>query len=212
MVQNEERSEIDMVSSYLRENQKEPAAEEQTDTSEKRIGRGDINLSAERRALLRHHQAPPYYAQLPDGLVSTKRVSPDAKVVYALLHKHAPIKNLNRMPVVEVSQELLADEMGRTEETIRSLIKQLVDEGWIGKYRQGKMKVNRYVLYPRSKRTWQAYVAMERVQIKIQRDDSLARRLRESLYPQTDHKESCDHSSEQKISVSKVTTSARGAY
>jgi len=113
----------------------------------------DLQRKAEQRAQLRLNRVPPHYAQLPDGLILAKRVSPDAKLVYALLHKHAPKKNLKRMPVVQVSQQTLADEMGRTEETIRSLMKQLLGEGWVGKYRQGKMKVNKYVLYPRSKRT-----------------------------------------------------------
>jgi len=169
----------------------------------------DLDHEAEQRALLRHQQVPPYYAQLPDVLIVSKRVSPDAKLVYALLHKHAPIKNLNRMPVVHVSQQTLADEMGRTEETIRSLLNQLVDEGWVVKYRQGKMMVNKYVLYPKSKRTFQAYVALERVQLRIQRDAALAKRLRESLYPQSNHKDFCGHT---RSSNGKVTTSARGAY
>lgn len=173
----------------------------------------DIDQEAERRAGLRHNQFPPYYAQLPDALVVTKLVSPEAKVLYAVLHKHAAIKNLNRYPVVKISQEMLADEMDRTEETVRSLIKELINEGWIGKHRQGKMQVNQYVLYPRSKKTWQAFVAIEKVQIRIQRDQALAKRLRASLYPLSDHKDSCGHPPNQEAPPAKpVTTSALGAY
>jgi DNA-binding Lrp family transcriptional regulator len=173
----------------------------------------DIDQEAERRAGLRHNEFPSYFAQLPDALVTTKRVRPDAKVLYAILHKHAAIKNLNRYPVIKISQQTLADEMDRTEETVRSLIKELLDEGWIGKHRRGKMLVNEYVLYPRSKKTWQAYVAIEKVQIRIQRDEPLAKRLRESLYPLSDHKDSCGHPPKQESPRAKpVTTSARGAY
>jgi len=173
------------------------------------IKNGDLDREAERRARLRMNRFPPYFAQLPDALIADKQVSPDAKVIYALMHKHAPVKNLNRNPVVEISQETLADKIGRTEVTVRSLIKQLLDAGWIGKHRQGKMKVNRYVLYPRSKRTWEAHVARERVQLKIQRDQGLAKRLREGLYPISDHKILFGHrDSEEK----RVTKSALRSY
>jgi predicted transcriptional regulator len=209
MAQNEENADTDIIEDYLRKNKKKPPAEEPKANLGVHCDPYDIDLLAERRALLRHHQVPPYYAQLPDGLLLTKKVSPDAKVVYALLHKHARIKNLNRRPVVEISQELLATEMDRTEETIRTLLRELLEEGWIGKFRRGKKKVNRYSLYPRSERTWQAYLAIERVQIRIQRDQSLAKRLRESLYPQTDHKDSCGHPHP---SGDQVTTSALGPY
>jgi predicted transcriptional regulator len=209
MVQNEENADTDIIEDYLRRYEGNPPAAEQPDGLEKHCDPYDIDLLAERRARLRHHKVPPYYAQLPDGLLLTKKVSPDAKVVYALLHKHARIKNLNRMPVVEISQELLATEMDRTEETIRTLLRELLDEGWIGKFRRGKKKVNRYSLYPRSERTWQAYLAIERVQIRLQRDQSLAMRLRESLYPQTDHKDSCGQSDPRD---GKVIPRALGAY
>jgi biotin operon repressor len=169
----------------------------------------DIDREAERRAGHRHNQFPPYYAQLPDALVTTKRVSPEAKVLYAVMHKHAAIKKLNRYPVVNVSQQTLADEMGRSEVTIRSLIKELIEEGWIAKHRQGKMLVNQYVLYPRSKKTWQAYVTIERVQIRIQRDGNLAKRLRESLYPLSDHKCAYGHPHP---SAEQVTKSALMTY
>lgn len=169
----------------------------------------DLLHRAEQRVQLRLNRVPPHYAQLPDGLILDKRVSPDAKLVYALLHKHAPIKNLNKLPVVHIAQQTLADEMGRTEETIRSLLRELISQGWVSKHRQGKMKPNRYVLYPRSRLSFQAYVAMEKVQIRIQRDQALAKRLRESLYPQSDHKDSCGHA---RSGSGKVTTSARGAY
>ncbi len=170
----------------------------------RQVGAGsDLEREAEQRARLRCSQFLPYFAQLPDALLRTKRVTPEAKVVFALMHMHAPIKGLNLNPVVEISQESLADEMGRTEVTIRTLIKQLVDEGWVGKYRQGRMKVNRYVLYPRSKRTWEAHIAMERVQLRISRDQGLAMRLRKSLYPITDQKNSYGHSNPAKTRVTK---------
>jgi len=209
MTHSEDSAETDLLEDYLRKHGEKPPAEEPKANLGVHCDPYDIDLLAERRALLRHHKVPPYYAQLPDGLLLTKKVSPDAKVVYALLHKHARIKNLNRRPLVEISQELLATEMDRTEETIRNLLRELLDEGWIGKFRRGKKKVNRYSLYPRSERTWQAYLAIERVQIRIQRDQSLAKRLRESLYPQTDHKDSCGHPG---LRDGKVTPRALGAY
>jgi hypothetical protein len=209
MDQDNENSDNDIVNSYVSEHSKGPLAEDRAEVVKESIDPGDIDQQAEWRAGHRHNQFPPYYAQMPDALLTTKRVGPEAKVLYAILHKHAAIKNLNRYPAVKVSQETLAYEMDLTEETIRSLIKELLEEGWIGKYRQGKMLVNQYVLYPRSKKTWQAYVAIERVQIRIQRDPNLAKRLRESLYPLSDHKDSCGHPYP---SAQQVTTSGRGAY
>jgi DNA-binding MarR family transcriptional regulator len=169
----------------------------------------DLDREAERRAHLRLNQFPPYFAQLPDALLTTKRVNPEAKIVYALMHKHAAINHLNQSPVVGISQETLADELGRTGVTIRSLIQQLLDAGWIRKYRQGKMKVNRYVLYARSKRMWEAHVAMERVQVMINRNQGLAKRLRESLHPITDQKNPYGHRNPAK---ERVTKSSLWAY
>ncbi len=202
-------SEADIVSSYLHEHQIRPAPEDQIEVVHEPHNSSNIDVESEWRACHRLSQFPPYFAQLPDALLTTKRVSPDAKLVYALIHKHAPIKNLNRNPVVQISQETLADELGRTEVTIRTLINQLLEAGWIGKYRQGKMKVNRYVLYPMSRHTWAARIAMERVQLRISRDQCLAKRLRDSLYPISDQKNPYGHSNSAK---ERVTISPLLAY
>lgn len=157
----------------------------------------DLNREAERRAGVRYNRLPAYYAQLPDKLITShqahNQVSSEAIRVYALLHKHAPIKNLNRHPKVEISQETLAEELNCSTMTVHTLINELVEKGWISKHRQGKMLVNKYVLYPMSKETWQTYVGMERVQVRIQRDSGLAKRLRESLHPISDQRNSLGH-------------------
>lgn len=45
------------------------------------------------------------------------------------------------------------------------------------------MQPNKYVLYPVSKRIWEAAVAIKKVQLKIGLDRALGRRLSASLYP-----------------------------
>jgi len=143
----------------------------------------DLDREAERRADLHHNRLPPYFSQTPDELNVSKRVSLGAKQVYTLMHKHAGIKHLNRHPEVRISQEQLGEDMGRSVDRIRIWIDELVKEGWIGKHRRGKMLVNQYTLYPRSKKTWLAYVSMERVQVRIARDEGLRKRLQASIHP-----------------------------
>jgi transposase len=84
--------------------------------------------------------------------------------------------------VVEVSKETLAKGMGVSTEMIRIWLNVLIKTGWIQKLRQGKMKPNRYILYPVGGKTFQAIKAMKRVHLRINYDHKLIKRLRESLY------------------------------
>jgi hypothetical protein len=141
----------------------------------------EIEREAERLAVFQVQKFPPYFGQVPDELLTSKRVCPGAKALYGLLHKYAPEKHLKDHPLAEVAQETLADDFGVIKETIQLWLKELTKEGWIEPIHRGKKLVNQYVLYPMSKKTFEAWVAMKRVQLKINRDCDLAKRLRESL-------------------------------
>jgi hypothetical protein len=143
----------------------------------------EIEREAERLAVFQVQKYPPYYGQIPDELLKSKRVRPEAKALFGLLHKYCKgIKHLKSHPVAEVAKETLADDFGVSEDRIRIWLNELEEEGWIRVIRRGKMLVNRYVLYPRSKKTFEAWVAMNRVHLKINQDYELAKRLKESLY------------------------------
>jgi hypothetical protein len=142
-----------------------------------------IEREAERLAVFQVQKYAPYYGQIPGELLKSKRVRPEAKALFGLLHKYCKgVKELKSHPVAEVAKETLADDLGVSEERIRIWLNELSEEGWIRPIRRGKMLVNWYVLYPRSKKTFEAWVGMKRVQLRINQDQDLAKRLRESLH------------------------------
>ena len=146
-------------------------------------GLSSIEREAERLAVLQVQKYPPYYGQVPDELLKSKHVRPEAKALYGLLHKYCKgNKQLKTHPVAEVAKETLADDFGVSVERIRIWLNELSEEGWIRPIRRGKMLVNLYVLYPRSKKTFEAWVAMKWVHLKINQDSELSKRLRDSLH------------------------------
>ena len=105
-----------------------------------------------------------------------------SKLIFGAIHSRAPEKVLKDNIVVQISKETLARDLGVSEDRIRVGINELIEAGWAEKIRQGKMKANMYVLYPMKKKTFQAIKAIKRIHVRINYDQELAKRLRESLY------------------------------
>jgi hypothetical protein len=58
----------------------------------------------------------------------------------------------------------------------------MAGKGWIQIIRNGKMVPNSYLLYLVGKSTLEGRVRIEKVQLKIQHNYELAKRLKETLY------------------------------
>lgn len=143
----------------------------------------EIEREAERFAVLQVRKYPPYYAQIPDALLRSKRVHAEVKALDGLLHKYCKLtKRLKDHPIAEVAKRTLANDFGVSEDRIRIWLNELEEEGWIRTIRRGKMLVNRYLLYPISKKTFEAWIGIKRVHLKINQDYELAKRLKEGLY------------------------------
>jgi hypothetical protein len=141
-----------------------------------------IEEKALRMAKVHINHVPPYFGQLPDKLTKDPEITPTAKIIYGLMHTYAPVKPLNDNVVVEISFETMMKHIGASLPTVRKGVEQLLEKGWIAKIRQGKMRPNKYRLYPVKGSTFQAILSMKRVQLRIQYDYNLIRKLRQSLY------------------------------
>jgi len=140
----------------------------------------DAEWAAARRQVQLHH----FYGQVPAALLQNKRIRPEAKALYALLHKYCPHKNLLDHSEVTVAKITLAEDFGVSEDRIEAWLNELKREGWIGVKRQGTMRPNKYTLWPKSRKTWEAEVAIKRVQLKVGLDIKLARKLSASVHPE----------------------------
>lgn len=110
-----------------------------------------------------------------------------------MLHSYAPEKNLGQFPQAQVAVSTLAKDRKKSESQVSRYLRKLEERKWIRKIRVGKMQPNIYELLPIGENKLRAKIAMQRVQIRIQTDYTLAKRLRESLYPHSDRSETHDH-------------------
>ena len=126
-----------------------------------------------------------HFAQVPVKMLKSvfSKGKPQEVVLYLLLHSYAPIKGLKDIPKVQVAEDTLASDMGIAVPNVSRWLGSMEKKGWIRIIRQGKMMPNIYELYWIGNNEIEGRLAMERVQIRIQRDYTLAKRLRESLHP-----------------------------
>jgi hypothetical protein len=144
---------------------------------EEKIEREGLKMAQQ---LIQRH--PPYYGQIPEALLRDENKSHLSKLIFGAIHSRAPEKELKNNPVVQISKETLAKDLGVSVDRIRVGINELTEAGWAEKLRQGKMKSNMYVLYPMKKGTFRAIKGIKRVYLRISYDRKLVKRLRESLY------------------------------
>jgi DNA-binding MarR family transcriptional regulator len=128
---------------------------------------------------------PFYYSSLPDQLVKSPKISPGAKIVYALMHAYCPRKKVRtENAVVEIALKTLAGHAGVTEKSAQKYVRELVKAGWITRVRGGNQgHSSRYRLWPVSTAEFEGRLAHARVMEKLKRDHGLGRRLTASLYP-----------------------------
>jgi hypothetical protein len=142
-----------------------------------------IEEEALRMAKTHIQRFPPYYGQIPTDLIRNPKISPQAKSLYGLMHSYSSRKELNQYPLVEIAIRTMMGYMGvSAPATIWSWIRELKNAGWLDVIRQGKQLPNKYLLYPISKNTFQAWKGMYRVHLRISYDHNLAEKLKESLY------------------------------
>lgn len=165
-----------------------------------------IEQEAARLAIRHVKSFPPFYGQTPTELLRSKRIRPQAKALFALLHSYSQDKQLANFPKVRIAKATLAKDLDVSEEMIRIWINMLKEEGWIESKRQGYKSPNLYTLYPRSRKTWLKYVAMKRVHLMVNYDGSLIDRLNKSI-----KKPVQDSGSEAKID-NEMTTKIFGTY
>jgi DNA-binding transcriptional ArsR family regulator len=146
------------------------------------IGR-DAETRFVRKAQAQINRRPLYYGQMPDSLAKEPKVKLQAKAMYAILHTYCRTKRLTGNVTAEVSMDELEEKTGLSESNIRHWIDELEETGWLHAVRRGRQKVNLYRLYPVSGKAFQAMTAHHRIQHRLNVDSGLARRLRESLYP-----------------------------
>ena len=65
----------------------------------------------------------------------------------------------------------------KTVTTIRNYLKELKARGYIEIIRQGYMRPNKYILYGIAKKDWEAMVKMASINMRIQSDPDLRKRL-----------------------------------
>ena len=124
----------------------------------------------------------PYYNQIPDGLMKDGKILWEAKGLFGLLHSYSPEKDLTKYPKAEVSMQVMESNTGCSRTTIWRWTKHLKEKGWIEIIKQGKNRPNLYILYPVSKSTFNGLIGIKRVQLKINSDHELMKRLKGSLY------------------------------
>ncbi len=153
-----------------------------------------IERQSEFLAMIHLERTPPFYGQIPKGLLLDGSVTSTGKVVFCFLHSYTQEKQLRRFPKVDIALETIADKLGQTTESVRQALRSLENAGWLTRTRRGKMVVNEYTLYGVSKVIWGGIKGMKRVHLRINYDYALAKRLRESLY--SDRKNSCGQSAD----------------
>ena len=88
------------------------------------------------------------FTQVPNYVLESERISPGAKLTYALLLKYA-WHNDFCFP----GQERLAKDMGVTRQSVNAYIKELRKKGFIAVKRQGQGRPNIYELFLRIRKT-----------------------------------------------------------
>jgi hypothetical protein len=81
------------------------------------------------------------FTQVPNHLLESKKISPGAKLVYAMLLKYA-WQNDSCFP----GQERLAEDMGVTDRSVRTYIQELTKCDFLSVKRRGQGKPNLYIL------------------------------------------------------------------
>ena len=81
------------------------------------------------------------FTQVPNHLLESNKISPGAKLVYAMLLKYA-WQNDCCFP----GQERLASDMGVTDRSVRSYIQELTKHDFLTVKRRGQGKPNLYIL------------------------------------------------------------------
>jgi len=146
-----------------------------------------IEKEAHWRALNHLTRRPVYFAQVPVEMLKAlhSKGKPQEVFLYLLLHSYSSEKSLRDIPEVQVSEITLARDMGIDENNVRRWLKSMEGKGWIRSIRDGNKIPNSYLLYPVGKSNLEGRVRMEKVQLRIQHDYELAKRLRESLHKVT---------------------------
>ncbi len=140
-----------------------------------------IEREAEYMAKMKMNKVPPFYAQIPKGLILDQSVNPTGKLVFCLLHLYAKEKELNRFPKVTIGIAKIASSLNRSEESIRKGLRSLEQAEWIKRVRHGVKLPNEYVLYGVNKKDWEVWVKPMRAHLRISYDLERANKLRESL-------------------------------
>ena len=89
-----------------------------------------------------------FFAQIPQSLLRDSTISRSARLLFALYHSYAHVKNLEREPSTSVSQKTLAKSMGCTVQSVSNWTRELRNVGWIKSKRKG-LQSNVTRLFPK---------------------------------------------------------------
>jgi len=147
----------------------------------KAIDPEEIEHKAEQDASRQVRGIRPFYAQVPTALLRSSRLKPQAKALYALIHSYCKQKDLQNHPTATISIKTMEKDFNLSDVSIRIHLNSLKKEGWIDWKRQGRMRPNKYSLFPSSKRDWEAIVAMKRVEVILRENKELEQKLKKSI-------------------------------
>ncbi len=128
---------------------------------------------------------PYFYGQIQDSILRDPEISAQAKALFGLLHTHCFNKSLNSYPEVILTRKAMSEEMGVSEVTIRSWIKELEKALCLEVIRQGYKKPNKYRLYPVGGKLLMDWKRIKRIHLRLNCDHELIKRLEESLYKES---------------------------
>ncbi|MGB3860662.1 MAG: helix-turn-helix domain-containing protein [Candidatus Aminicenantaceae bacterium] len=126
-----------------------------------------------------------FYGQIPNSILRDPKINAQAKALFGLLHTHCFNKSLTSYPEVMLTRKTMSEEMGVSEVTIRSWIKELEKALCLEVIRQGYKKPNKYRLYPVGGKLLMDWKRIKRIHLRLNYDLELIKKLTKSL-----HKES----------------------
>ena len=149
----------------------------------------DLEDKIERQSLVHakeHFKSKRYfYGQIPNSILRDPNISAQAKALFGLLHTYCFNKSLSRYPEVLLTQKTMSEEMGVSEVTIRSWIKELEKALCLEVIRQGYKKPNKYRLYPAGGKLLMDWKRIKRIHLRLNYDHELIKRLTKGLYKES---------------------------
>ncbi len=95
----------------------------------------------------------PKFAIIPLELLRDNTISPTARLVYALYHSYCSQKSMSKESSTFVSQQRLANDLGKSRSFATNASGELVRNGWISVIRRGQGKSNIVVLHYKKSQT-----------------------------------------------------------